>query len=118
MSVNIADKSVGIVLDISGKSKNDPNTLNISANSSDTIIQEVYTGGRSKGPTKKAAHHEQLMCAQSSRSSLPGGTLRKIILEETKKERLPENTFKIETIRSRIKRINLNDFNPSQQSPI
>jgi hypothetical protein len=69
--------------------------------------------------TKKAAHekekkekellmscatlyHEQLMSAQSSGSSLPGGTLRKIILEETNKEGLPENTVKIETIRSRV----------------
>jgi hypothetical protein len=100
MSVNIAGKSVGIVSDISGESENDPNALNISANSSDTIVEE------------------QLMSAQSSGSSLPGGTLRNIILEETNKAGLPENTIKIETIRSRVKRKNLKAFNPSQQSPI
>ena len=31
MSANIADKSVGIVSDISGESENDPNALNIKA---------------------------------------------------------------------------------------
>ncbi len=33
MSVNVADKSAGIVSDISGDSENDPNALNISADS-------------------------------------------------------------------------------------
>jgi hypothetical protein len=61
MSVTSSDKSVGIVSDISGVSKNDPNALNISAasTSSDTIIEEVNTGRESKGSTKKAVQKKR-----------------------------------------------------------
>ena len=42
----------------------------------------------------------------------------RIIKEETEKAGLTENWISLETVRSRVKRGNLDAFNPSQQSPI
>ncbi len=53
MSVTVANKSVGIFLDISGESENDPNAFNSSAASSDTNFEEL------KGSTKKASQEKR-----------------------------------------------------------
>jgi hypothetical protein len=42
----------------------------------------------------------------------------RIIKEELEKAGLVENSTSLETVRSRVKRGNLDAFNPSQQSPI
>ncbi len=56
--------------------------------------------------------------AERSGSFVPNGMLKKIITEETEKSGVIANSISLETVRSRVKRGNLDAFNPSQQSPI
>ncbi len=88
-----------------------------------------------KGSTKQAAKdiakkkNLVMLCAtlyQSEKekmkrngcSSVPDGTLIKIIAEETEKAGLSTNSIPLDTVRSRVKRGNLAALNANQLSPI
>jgi len=100
-----------------------------------TSTAVVAKGGRRKGSTKKAAKeneekkkelvtkcatmfHEEYAKAKKKGIIVSNGTLKKIIDEESKKSGLSNISVSLSTIRSRVKRGNLDAFNPNQLSPI
>jgi hypothetical protein len=96
------------------------------------VLKKV--GGRAKGSTKSAAKenekkkrelittcatifNEAKIKANKAGTLVPSGTLRKIIDEESKKSGLYVS-ISLDTIRSRVKRGNLDAFNANLMSPI
>ena len=113
------------------------NTVNTKSGSNNDAINVNYNkGGRPKGSTKaakdkkeavtkesitKAAILYQQACEEASKSgkkAVPKGTLERIIADVENEAGLSENSISVNTIRSRIKRGNVEGKNSYSLSPI
>ena len=134
-TLSVSEDNTAIVSDLSGETLH---TVTDNTTSNDTSIINIAksnAGGRKKGSTVAAKAAKEttredtvtrcaiLYNAEREKAikaglKVPDGTLKRIINEEEIKAGLESNNISLDTIRSRVKRGNLEAFNPTEVSPV
>jgi hypothetical protein len=134
-TLSVLEDNTAIVSDLSGETLH---TVTDNTTSNDTSIINIAksnAGGRKKGSTVAAKAAKEttredtvtrcaiLYNAEREKAikaglKVPDGTLKRIINEEEIKAGLESNSISLDTIRSRVKRGNLEAFNPTEVSPV